>query len=350
MTIPLEVTEAGLYCAAGDFHVDPWQPVSRALITHAHADHARAGSATYLATEEGLPLLRARLGAEATIETMRYGERRRIGSVEVSFHPAGHVLGSAQIRIAGAHATTVISGDYKLAADPTCTPFESVRCDVLVTESTFGLPIFRWDEPQVTMRAIAAWWSDNRSAGEASVLFAYALGKAQRILAGLADALGTLPGPVYCHGAIERINAAYHAAGVALPPTRPVADVPAGTTFGGALVLAPPSAQGSTWMRRFDPCRTAFASGWMAIRGTRRRRNLDRGFVLSDHADWPALNAAIAASGASDVRVTHGYSAELVRWLIDTGREATRLDTRFEGETGADAGTDPMPPAGSGDN
>ena len=186
---------------------------------------------------------------------------------------------------------------------------------MLVTESTFGLPIFRWDEPEVTMRAIAAWWSDNRSAGEASVLFAYALGKAQRILAGLADALGTLPGPVYCHGAIERINAAYHAAGVALPPTRPVADVPAGTTFGGALVLAPPSAQGSTWMRRFDPCRTAFASGWMAIRGTRRRRNLDRGFVLSDHADWPALNAAIAASGASDVRVTHGYSAELVRWL-----------------------------------
>ena len=350
MTIPLEVTEAGLYCAAGDFHVDPWQPVSRALITHAHADHARAGSATYLATDEGLPLLRARLGADATIETMRYGERRRIGSVEVSFHPAGHVLGSAQIRIAGAHATTVVSGDYKLAADPTCTPFEPVRCDVLVTESTFGLPIFRWDEPEVTMRAIAAWWSDNRSAGEASVLFAYALGKAQRILAGLADALGTLPGPVYCHGAIERINAAYHAAGVALPPTRPVADVPAGTTFGGALVLAPPSAQGSTWMRRFDPCRTAFASGWMAIRGTRRRRNLDRGFVLSDHADWPALNAAIAASGASDVRVTHGYSAELVRWLIDTGREATRLDTRFEGETGADAGTDPMAPAGSGDN
>jgi putative mRNA 3-end processing factor len=179
------------------------------------------------------------------------------------------------------------------------------------------------------------------------VLFAYALGKAQRILAGLADVLGALPGPVYCHGAVERINAAYQAAGVALPPTRPVAELPAGTKFGGALILAPPSAQGSAWMRRFEPCRTAFASGWMAIRGTRRRRNLDRGFVLSDHADWPALNAAIAASGASELRVTHGYAAELVRWLTETGRQAVRLDTRFEGESGADAGADAIASAGS---
>ena len=184
---------------------------------------------------------------------MRYGERRRIGSVEVSFHPAGHVLGSAQIRIAGARATTVVSGDYKLAADPTCTPFEPVRCDALITESTFGLPIFRWDEPDVTMRAIAAWWSDNRSAGEASVLFAYALGKAQRILAGLAAALGTLPGPVYCHGAIERINAAYRAAGVALPPTRPVADATRGDRVRRRADPRSSVRTGEPWMRRFDP-------------------------------------------------------------------------------------------------
>lgn len=340
MTIELEVTPAGLYCAAGDFHVDPWRPVTRALITHAHADHARGGSAAYLAAADGLPLLRARLGADATIETLRYGERRRIGAVDVSFHPAGHVLGSAQIRIAGAAGTTVVSGDYKLAPDPTCAPFEPVRCDVFVTESTFGLPIFRWDDPADTMRAIAAWWEANRVAGEASVLFAYALGKAQRILAGLAAACGTLPGPVYVHGAVERINAAYREAGVALPPALPVAEAPSGTTFGGALVLAPPSAQGSPWMRRFDPCRTAFASGWMAIRGTRRRRNLDRGFVLSDHADWPAVNTAIDGSGAADIRVTHGYTAEVVRWLTEKGRRATRLDTRFEGEAGADAGTE----------
>ena len=349
MTIPLEVTDAGLYCAAGDFHVDPWLPVPRALITHAHADHARAGSAAYLAAAAGFPLLRARLGADATIETLRYGEQRRIGGVDISLHPAGHVLGSAQVRITGDAATTVVSGDYKLAQDPTCTPFEPVRCDVFVTESTFGLPIFRWDAPEATLRAIAAWWADNRSGGEASVLFAYALGKAQRILAGLADMRAALPGPVYCHGAVERINAAYRSAGVALPPTLPVAEAPAGTGFGGALIVAPPSAQGSSWMRRFEPCRTALASGWMAIRGTRRRRNLDRGFVLSDHADWPALNAAIAASGASDIRVTHGYSAELVRWLTETGREAARLDTRFEGEAGADIGTEAAGPLGTGD-
>jgi putative mRNA 3-end processing factor len=336
----LELTPSGLYCAAGDFYVDPWQPVARALITHAHGDHARSGSAAYLAVGDGLPLLRARLGEDATIETLRYGESRRVGGVDVSFHPAGHVLGSAQIRIAGSGPVTVVSGDYKLAPDPTCAPFEPVRCEVFITESTFGLPIFRWDPPAVTLEAIAAWWQQNRAAGEGSVLFAYALGKAQRILAGLRALLGELPGPVYCHGAVERINAAYRDAGVALPPTVPVGDAPAGTAFDDALVLAPPSAQGSPWMRRFGNCRTAFASGWMAIRGTRRRRNLDQGFVLSDHADWPALNAAIDASGAAAIRVTHGYSAEVVRWLNESGRAATRLETRFEGEAGTDAGTD----------
>jgi putative mRNA 3-end processing factor len=347
MTDFLEVTASGLYCAAGDFYVDPWQPVPRALITHAHADHARAGSEAYLAAAEGLPVLRARLSADATIETLRYGEQRRIGNVDVSFHPAGHVLGSAQIRIVGNGATTVVSGDYKLAPDPTCAAFEPVRCDVFVTESTFGLPIFRWDDSHVTMRAIAAWWQANRETGEASVLFAYALGKAQRVMAGLTDVGATLPGPVYCHGAIERINDAYRAAGVVLPPTLPVAATASGHAFVDALILAPPSAQGTPWMRRFEPCRTAFASGWMAIRGTRRRRNLDRGFVLSDHADWPGVNAAIAASGAGDIRVTHGYAAELVRCLTERGYAATRLATHFEGEAGADVNagaSDAAPP------
>jgi len=348
MSDMLEMTDAGLYCPAGDFHVDPWQPVPRALITHAHADHARPGHTAYLAAAAGLTLLRARLPADATIETLSYGERRRIGSVDVSFHPAGHVLGSAQIRIAGRGAVTVVSGDYKLAPDATCAPFEPVRCDVFISESTFGLPIFRWDPPAATMRAVASWWTANRAAGEASVLFAYALGKAQRILAGVAALEGGLPGPVYCHGAVERVNAAYRDAGVALPPTLPVAGAAADTPWSDALVLAPPSAQGSAWMRRFAPVRTAFASGWMAIRGTRRRRNLDRGFVLSDHADWPALNEAIAASGAAEVRVTHGYSDELVRWLRESGMDARRLDTRFEGEAGADADISASAPDDSG--
>ena len=333
----LRVTDAGLYCPAGDFHIDPWQPVARALITHAHADHARGGSAAYLAADPGVPLLRARLPADATIEGMAYGERRRIGAADVSFHPAGHVLGSAQIRIASDTRVLVVSGDYKLAPDPTCAPFEAIRCDTFVTESTFGLPIYRWDDPARTLAAILAWWAANREQRQTSVLFAYALGKAQRILAGLAQVAGTLPGPIYVHGAIDRVNARYAEAGVALPPAPRVADAPAGTDWSQSLVLAPPSARGSRWLTRFTPSATAFASGWMAIRGPRRRANFDRGFALSDHADWPGLNAAISATGASEVWVTHGYREELVRWLAEGGRAARALETRFSGEAGAES-------------
>ncbi len=253
----------------------------------------------------------------------------------MSFHPAGHVLGSAQIRIATASATVVVSGDYKLAPDPTCAPFEPVPCDTFVTESTFGLPIYRWEPPERTMAAILRWWQENAADGRASVLFAYALGKAQRILAGLAPLQDAWPGPIFLHGAIDRIDQAYATAGVVLPPTRKVADAPAGTDWSQALILAPPSARGSRWLTRFDPVATAFASGWMALRGPRRRANLDRGFTLSDHADWPALNEAIAAAGAREVWVTHGYREELVRWLTEHGQAARALDTRFEGEAGA---------------
>jgi len=352
MTSLVALSPAGLYCAGGGFHIDPWQPVSRALITHAHADHARGGSDAYLAAEAGLPLLRARLPLDANLEGLRYGEARRIGGVEVSFHPAGHVLGSAQIRIADAHETVVISGDYKLASDPTCAAFEPVRCDTFVTESTFGLPIFRWEAPEAIARAIVDWWSTNRQDGHASVLFAYALGKSQRILAELSR-LAPLPGPIACHGALVRINEAYRQAGVTLPEVTPVSEAKDRTDWRDALVLAPPSAQRSPWMRRFEPCRTASASGWMAIRGTRRRANLDRGFVLSDHADWEALNTAIDASGASTVWVTHGYRDELVRWLAESRPDITAigLTTAFEGEQGAaesaapagDAGEAPAP-------
>jgi len=333
MTALLRVTDAGFYCEAGRFHVDPWRPVERALITHAHGDHARSGSAVYLAAEAGLPLLRARLPEGVHIETLAYGETRRVGDVDVSFHPAGHVLGSAQIRMRHPTGTTVISGDYKLAPDPTCAPFEPVRCDDFVTESTFGLPIYRWDAPETTLAQILGWWQSNRDAGRASVLFAYALGKAQRVLRGLALGADPLPGPIYTHGAVERINAAYREAGVALPPTRRVADAAAGTRFTDALIVAPPSARGSRWLNRFDPLSSAFASGWMALRGTRRRASLDRGFALSDHADWPALNAAIEASGAARIVVTHGYRDELTRWLQERGYDAQAVDTRFEGET-----------------
>lgn len=333
-------TAAGLYCPAGGFHVDPWQGVERAVITHAHADHARPGSRAYLAAHAGVPLLRARLPDDATIETLAYGETRRIGDVDVSFHPAGHVLGSAQIRIAHGGRCTVVSGDYKLAPDPTCAAFEPVRCDTFITESTFGLPIYRWPAPESILRAIRDWWSANRDDGVASVVFAYALGKAQRIAAGLA-ALGDLPGPMACHGAVARMNEAYRAAGVALPPMRNVVESGDDASWRDALILAPPSAQASPWLARFEPYRTAAASGWMTLRGTRRRANLDRGFPLSDHADWTALNDAVDACGASEVLVTHGYRDEFVRWLGETRPHlrAAPLPTPFAAEQGADAAT-----------
>ncbi|MEP7205779.1 MAG: ligase-associated DNA damage response exonuclease [Casimicrobiaceae bacterium] len=333
----LTLSEAGLYCPLGDFHIDPWRSVARAVITHAHGDHARPGSAAYLGAAAGLPLLARRLGSDAAIETLAYGATRRIGSVDVSLHPAGHVLGSAQVRLAHRGRTWVVSGDYKLAPDPTCAPFEPVRCDVLITESTFGLPIYRWDSPARIVSGIARWWETNRAEGVASVLFAYALGKAQRILAGLAQHYGgSLPGPVYCHGAVERLNEAYRDAGVDLPSTRPVATAPPTTAWGEALVLAPPSARGTRWVQRFGPFDSGFASGWMAIRGTRRRASYDRGFALSDHADWDGLNAAIAAADPEEVWVTHGYRDELVRWLGDQGRRARAIATHFEGEAGAE--------------
>jgi putative mRNA 3-end processing factor len=258
----------------------------------------------------------------------RFGvERRRIGEVGISFHPAGHVLGSAQIRIEYRGEVCVVSGDYKLAPDPTCTPFEPVPCHTFVTESTYGLPIFRWPDQDRVLADVTSWWRANRERGKCSVLFAYPLGKAQRLLAGLSG-----DEPMFCHGAVERMNRVYRESGVALPPTRWPGDQPKGFDWSGALVVAPPSAQGSPWMKRFGAVSTAFASGWMRIRGTRRHKSIDRGFVLSDHADWSGLQEAITESGAQRVLVTHGYRAPMVRWLTERGLEAAALDTPFEGE------------------
>lgn len=338
MNESLAMTPAGLYCPAGGFHIDPWLPVERAVITHAHGDHAHAGSAHYLAASDCVPILRARLPEGTAIEGVEYGTELGIGATRLTLFPAGHVLGSAQVRISGADGVTVISGDYKLAPDPTCAPFEPVRCDTFVTESTFGLPIFRWQPTQDVVRRLMAWWSSNQQRGETSVVFVYALGKAQRLLAELAR-LAPLPGPIACHGALARINAVYREAGVALPECVAVRDElgRGRSDWSSHLILAPPSARQSVWLRRFAPLRTAAASGWMAVRGPRRRANLDAGFILSDHADWPALGTAIAASQASRVLVTHGYRDELVRWLREQrpDREAHALETHFSGEAGA---------------
>lgn len=333
----------GLYCAAGDFFIDPWRPVARAVITHAHADHARAGHAHYLAAADGRHILKARLG-DISLQTLAWGERLRLGEAVISLHPAGHILGSAQVRVERAGEVWVVSGDYKLEADPTCAPFEPVRCDTFITESTFGLPVYRWQADHHCMSEIAHWWQDNAARGRASVLLCYALGKAQRVLAGLAQAQA-VSGPIICHGATQTINAAYAESGVVLPPTshsqawrrsRDHAREDSASTLDAPLVLAPPSAVGTPWMARFGEASVGFASGWMRVRGARRRRAVDRGFVLSDHADWPGLLRAISATGASRVIVTHGVESAIVRHLSQLGLRAHTLRTEFGGEEGAD--------------
>jgi putative mRNA 3-end processing factor len=335
----LQQTESGLYCPAGDFHVDPWRPVARAVITHAHSDHVCAGCAGYLGSREGRPVLRARLGDAATLNTLEYGESIEINGVRVSLHPAGHVLGSAQVRIEHRGKVWVVSGDYKTEPDPTCSAFEVVRCHGFISESTFGLPIYRWQPQREVFEEVRSWWAANQEDGAASVLSAYSLGKSQRILAGLA-ALGELPGPIFTHGAVENMTQAYRAAGRDLPATTRVSEAAPKADWSQALVLAPPSALGTPWMRRFGRSSSAFASGWMRIRGARRRRAVDRGFVLSDHVDWPSLLATIEATEAQTVWLTHGYSEVVAHWLRSQGKDARVIATRFTGEADLEPGPD----------
>jgi putative mRNA 3-end processing factor len=325
----IEPTASGLYCGTGGFHIDPWQPVDRAVITHAHGDHLAPGSRAYLCSEASAPLVRHRLGADAPVSSAAYGDAVELDGVRVSFHPAGHILGSSQVRVAHKGEVWVVSGDYKRAADPTCTPLEPQRCHTFVTEATFALPVFRWDPVDVTVREICDWWRDAREAGTSAVLFAYALGKAQRVLAELA---ACAEGPVYIHGALADLVDIYRGAGVHLVDTIRATGEAKGKSFAGQLIVAPLSARGSTWMRRFGEHSSAFASGWMRIRGARRRRGYDRGFALSDHADWDSLVDTIAATGAERVCVTHGYTAQLTRFLTERGLEAHAWRTQYEGE------------------
>jgi putative mRNA 3-end processing factor len=326
--------DSGLYCEQGGFHVDPWKPVERAVITHAHSDHARAGSRSYLCAKPGESILRLRLGSDANIQPIAFGEPVTINGVRVSLHPAGHLLGSAQVRIEYEGRVTVISGDYKTEPDPTCEAFEPIACDTFITESTFGLPIYRWAPAQETFNDINQWWRDNRAAGVTSIVYAYALGKAQRLIAGVDASIG----PILAHGAILRLVEAYRDAGVQLPAVLPATpeNVKAHRGEGGALVIAPTSAQNNPWLRKFGEQSSAFASGWMQVRGNRRRRNVDRGFVLSDHADWHGLLDTIRATGAKRIGVTHGYADTFARYLRELGYDAFHIRTRFSdmGEEG----------------
>lgn len=323
----------GLYCPAADVYLDPWKPVARALITHGHSDHARWGHQYYLCTEEAGPVIRHRLPVAPVIETIRYGEVRYINGVRFSFHPAGHIYGSAQIRVEHRGEVWVFSGDYKLHPDGLARPFEPVRCDTFITESTFGLPVYQWPDPRQVFTDVNTWWRANQAEGKVSVLAAYALGKAQRLLLHLDQSIGRL----YVHGALHQVHQILERQGITLPRARLVEGSRGSEDYRGSLVLCPPSALASPWMNRFQPCAVGVASGWMRLRGTRRRRGADRGFVLSDHADWPGLIHAVKETGASRVWVTHGYQETFSRWLCTQGYDATAVRTQFEGESDAES-------------
>jgi putative mRNA 3-end processing factor len=335
----ITLSDNGFYCAAGDFYIDPWRPVQKALVTHAHGDHCTRGCSAYLVAAAGKTVFEVRLGEQAVIQTLPYGERITIGGVRVSFHPAGHILGSAQIRLEYQGEVWVVSGDYKVQPDPTCAPMEVIRCQHFITEATFGLPIYHWQPAETVFQQINQWWASNAERGKASILYCYALGKAQRVIAGVESSIGL----ILTHGAVERLNQAYRDAGVALPVTH-YAKTADKALFRRALVIAPVSARGTSWVGRFGGHSSGFASGWMRIRGARRQRAIDRGFILSDHADWDGLLATIKATGAERVGVTHGYVPVLARWLDEQGIDAYGIDTRYSGEAddSSEAGEDDL--------
>ncbi len=324
----LEFTDRGIYCAGADVYIDPWRPVDRALITHGHSDHSRWGHKHYLCTREAEPVIRHRL-RDIRTETVAYGEEKTINGYRFSFHPAGHIPGSAQIRVEHKGEIWVVSGDYKLEDDGLSTPFEPLACHSFITECTFGLPVYTWKPQEKVFAEINDWWRTNAAAGRVSILTGYALGKAQRLIQGLDAQIG----PIFTHGAVENTNQVLRRQGIALQDTVRVGQELDKAAYRGGIVIAPPSALGSSWVKKFAPYSTAMASGWMSLRGTRRRRAADRGFVLSDHADWEGLNKAVADTGAERIFVTHGYTDIFRRWLLEQGYDAHIVSTEYQGET-----------------
>jgi putative mRNA 3-end processing factor len=326
----LEFTADGIYCPRADVHLDPWRPVKKALITHGHSDHARWGHQRYLCTTSAAPVIRHRLNLGNNLETVGFAEKLLINGVEFSFHPAGHIPGSAQIRVESKGEVWVFSGDYKLEPDGISEPFEPVKCNTFITESTFGLPVYNWKPQREVFDDINDWWRRNQEVGKVSVIAGYALGKSQRILRNVDPGIGR----IFVHGAIRSVTALFSSVSSGLPETTYVSPEMKKKDFEGGLVVCPPSALGTPWLRRFDPYSLGIASGWMGLRGARRRRGADRGFVLSDHADWPALNQAVRETGASRVYVTHGYAGIFAKWLNTLGLEAHEVKTQYEGELG----------------
>lgn len=326
----LQFTNNGIYCEKANVYLDPWKPVDHAIISHGHADHSRYGHKKYITHHRNVPIIQHRLG-EINVTGKEWGEIFTVNNVKFSLHPAGHIIGSSQIRVEHKDEVWVFTGDYKTENDGISTPYEPIKCDTFITECTFGLPAFKWTPQEEVLENINKWWAENRAEGKTSILFGYSLGKAQRLL----KYLDTDIGEIYTHGAIENMTEVL----------RPLVDFPKTTLITrdtkkeqllGNIVLAPPSAHGSTWIRKMVPYVTASASGWMTFRGARRRRAIDKGFVLSDHCDWPGLLESIEATGAEKIICTHGYTDIFSKYLREQGYDARTEATQYgEEETEA---------------
>lgn len=322
----LAFKEKGIYCSLADVYLDPWKPVDKALITHGHADHARWGHKKYITHNTNLPIIKHRLG-EVEASGVEYNEAFLVNGVKFSFHPAGHVIGSSQIRVEYKGEVWVFSGDYKTEDDGVSVPFEPVKCHAFITECTFGLPAFKWVPQKQVMQEVNIWWQQNREQGKTSVLFGYALGKAQRLLKYLDPSIGK----IYTHGAIENMTSILRPF-AGFPSTSPITRDTKKEEIRGNIVLAPPSTHGSTWIRKMVPFETGFASGWMNFRGARRRRAIDKGFVLSDHCDWQGLLSSVKATDCEKVICTHGYTEIFCKFLNEIGYDARTAETQYEGE------------------
>ncbi|MEO7263525.1 MAG: ligase-associated DNA damage response exonuclease [Ferruginibacter sp.] len=320
----IEFTQNGLYCRQADVYIDPWKPVNKAIITHAHSDHARAGSHSYLCHHFTKPLLQLRLG-ENNYQSVEWGERILMNGVTISLHPAGHIIGSSQVRLEYKNEVWVFSGDYKTENDGLSGKFEPVACNTFISECTFGLPIYKWKPQHEIFESIKNWIYKNSSQNKTSVLIAYSLGKAQRILQPLAET-GL---PIFAHGAVYNVHQTLLSAGWQLPLIQRVTPETSKEELKGSIVIAPSSAEGTQWIKRFNPYATGICSGWMQVRGNVRRKNADAGFVLSDHADWEGLLSAVKATGAEKVFATHGFQSGFSRYLNEIGIEAAEVKTAY---------------------
>ncbi|PWL29182.1 ligase-associated DNA damage response exonuclease [uncultured Roseivirga sp.] len=325
----LQFNDSGIFCEQANVYIDPWKKVDRAIITHAHADHSRWGMKHYLAHHMSIPVMKLRLGQDISVQGIEYGEKLIINGVEFSLYPAGHIPGSAQIKVSYKGETWVVSGDYKTEADGISTPFEPVKCNTFITECTFGLPVYHWKPQEEIFNEINIWWKKNKEEGLTTFITAYSLGKAQRVIKNVDASIGK----IFTHGAVENTTEALRTGGLKIPETIRVERGMDKNQFKGSLVVAPPSAINSPWMKQLKPASLGIASGWMQLRGTRRRRAADRGFALSDHADWNGLLSAIKATEAETVITTHGYTNVFSKYLNEIGIRSMEEKTLFTGES-----------------